>query len=465
MMLSTRKVDIFLDGNLISTAERECNPPLLVWHLGSNGLIYLGKDPMKTQYFVGKIADVRLYRGQIDKSVVSDAKSFQTDFDYEEIWIDFPYENLKNFVFRTTKKIDFVASFIRSRKFKYLETKERKNHTSSEKTCTALRGNLLDVPPGKDTTEAIMANAFLRIADSFDGRTLTTRLVWVKKSENEEDRFNTLCNTLVTLADCSSLHTALCNIPQTVQYKLIGLRDEPIVVHLIETEGVFESDRDVQVRFEKDRLTIYSTITGNKLYTSVANFEMEKLMGRKLFRDEKTGKELSLSLSACSDDEFTCTNGDCVNLLTVCDSNTDCLDGSDEGFCNVTVNRMESYNRELSGGSPLPLGIRVVMNRLVDVDMSESTITVELTINITWVDTRAVFYNIHPGHPIRIPKNDAKFYWHPNVILRCVSNDNKNIFSLDENPGKMFISTTANGTPSTFGSYEGIMPFVSNCII
>ena len=37
-----------------------------------------------------------------------------------------------------------------------------------------------------------------------------------------------------------------------------------------------------------------------------------------------------ITFSFCSDDEFTCADGHCVDLNLRCDGRTDCTDGSDE---------------------------------------------------------------------------------------------------------------------------------------
>ncbi|KAL3314572.1 hypothetical protein Ciccas_006805, partial [Cichlidogyrus casuarinus] len=38
--------------------------------------------------------------------------------------------------------------------------------------------------------------------------------------------------------------------------------------------------------------------------------------------------------ATCANDEYTCSNGDCISRTRVCDSNRDCPDGSDETNCN-----------------------------------------------------------------------------------------------------------------------------------
>ena len=54
-----------------------------------------------------------------------------------------------------------------------------------------------------------------------------------------------------------------------------------------------------------------------------------------------------LSLSSCSDGEYTCDDGLCVSLAKRCDRKPDCQDASDEVRCH-TVNVDAPYNKFLS---------------------------------------------------------------------------------------------------------------------
>ena len=46
-------------------------------------------------------------------------------------------------------------------------------------------------------------------------------------------------------------------------------------------------------------------------------------------------QEISLTFSACRQDQFTCEDGQCIDVNNKCDHNTDCDDQSDEIGCEL----------------------------------------------------------------------------------------------------------------------------------
>lgn len=58
-------------------------------------------------------------------------------------------------------------------------------------------------------------------------------------------------------------------------------------------------------------------------------------MTRHMFSSVQNASVLVSVLRTCTDEEFRCRSGQCVSLSFVCDSDSDCDDGSDEASCPV----------------------------------------------------------------------------------------------------------------------------------
>ena len=54
-----------------------------------------------------------------------------------------------------------------------------------------------------------------------------------------------------------------------------------------------------------------------------------------------------MKFSGCADDEFTCSNGQCININKRCDQIVDCRDKTDELDCRLLV-LQDGYNQVIS---------------------------------------------------------------------------------------------------------------------
>ena len=76
------------------------------------------------------------------------------------------------------------------------------------------------------------------------------------------------------------------------------------------------------------------------------------------------GKEVNLTFSACKSTEFTCDNGQCIDLNARCDFDTDCYDQSDEIGCQLVMFK-NGYLKEIVPKNSVTEPRKVTLNMII----------------------------------------------------------------------------------------------------
>ena len=167
---------------------------------------------------------------------------------------------------------------------------------------------------------------------------------------------------------------------------------------------------------------------------------------------------VSLKLSSCDDNEFTCWDGESVPMEGRCDQVFDCSDRSNERECQMLVLEY-SYQTSVPPLLPslaengrrvvLPVGVNVSLEliEVLGVNEKENQIEAKIEATLKWYDHRVNFYNLKKEsflNTLRI--RDVKRVWSPKVIFSNTKESANIQDSLDK--AIMHVDRKGNSTPS-----------------
>jgi len=132
---------------------------------------------------------------------------------------------------------------------------------------------------------------------------------------------------------------------------------------------------------------------------------------------------LSLQLTSCKEDKFTCDDGLCIPMEERCDQFAQCNDMSDERDCQV-LSLDEGYNKIIppmtsvdGKKGPVKVFISLDFLKIVDIAEEDNSIEIQLEITLKWTENRATYYNLKQDPVLNaLPQKDISKLWLPEVI-------------------------------------------------
>ena len=146
-----------------------------------------------------------------------------------------------------------------------------------------------------------------------------------------------------------------------------------------------------------------------------------------------------LKLTSCPNEQYTCYNGDCIELEKVCDEVDDCLDGSDETYCKTITKDERKYRKHsppMSNNKKVQVEVHLAIQSLSNIDEVTKTFESKFHLELKWLDHRLDYLYIYGPNNL-LSKTSAQTIWLPSLTL---SNTLGNLAILDSETYYVLIS-------------------------
>ena len=159
----------------------------------------------------------------------------------------------------------------------------------------------------------------------------------------------------------------------------------------------------------------------------------------------------TLKLTGCREEEFTCSDGQCVPMSQRCDQLEQCRDQSDEEDCQLLVLK-RSYNRKVppittitsTQFNPVTVDISIVLLKIVSIEEVNHKVEFQFGICLEWKENRALYHNLKTKTSLNaLTDEEIVLLWLPYVIYD--NTDMKEAVQLQEGVVKTTLTVTREG--------------------
>ena len=152
----------------------------------------------------------------------------------------------------------------------------------------------------------------------------------------------------------------------------------------------------------------------------------------------------SIVLTSCTDAEFTCQDGFCINMTKRCNKIIDCPnDSSDEENCFM-VNYDQTYKKEFAPVTmdenenieKTKINVTVDLLTILDIGEIDSLFSCQIKLHLTWFDQRLLYNNLKiDSNYNTMSEDEMDSIWTPKADQEIVSETGSLV---PRNPWKIF---------------------------
>ena len=163
-----------------------------------------------------------------------------------------------------------------------------------------------------------------------------------------------------------------------------------------------------------------------------------KLTSQYNCKHQQERKHFDVLLSSCKDDEFTCNDGTCIDIEKKCDLVNNCLDDSDEEFCNILSTNYfkKSYENwmpdiKISEDDNIlasPINISIGLLGITKIKEMQMSCAIKFNLSLTWLDSRLRWMNLLNNTWFNILNTtEISKIWIPNLVFKNTADELKTI--------------------------------------
>ena len=230
-----------------------------------------------------------------------------------------------------------------------------------------------------------------------------------------------------------------CQFPEPPFLALRGLCPDS---HLDRIFMPYNSPHDAETTYYGNRVTVARylkdanewTMEALLYNTTATSKEISKrfMLGKQNWTIEGDSKKCAdgetytdlLKLTGCTEGEFTCDDGQCVEMEQRCNQESDCRDESDELRCKLIIFK-ESYNKNIPpitkeiGKKALPanVSISITLMKVVEIEEVDHSIHLQFQISLSWKENRVKYHNLKKEVSLNaLTERDISSLWLPLIV-------------------------------------------------
>ena len=250
---------------------------------------------------------------------------------------------------------------------------------------------------------------------------------------------------------CTNAFPSLCKIDSALILRVYGLCEDSILdgSYIIKDDLntiTLQGDKSTMIRYHEEDSQWKAFAKDGTLLASMNATRSSFLLGVHnwtIFNDilkcqlqfNKNPYTLPLSLNACSDGQFNCADGACIELANKCDGTPDCSDSSDEIQCFVII-QDPTYSKRIAPPTKdhatgfTTINIRLDIMEIIDVNEKKGHIKIKLNVTSEWFDSRMTFFNLKNDTRLNeLETDEADYLWIPDILFKNIrSNEDKKQF-------------------------------------